>query len=126
MTAFVEKFALEVATTFAVGAVTAFLSGVTTTGEPAGRSRRSSACPHCGAQERAPAPRRVRGSERSDVTSVAGYLSPQSQHPMAGSTPCSALETPCLRICRRVLPLRIPICHGEMVSFGGGLNHVQS
>jgi hypothetical protein len=47
MTAFVEKFALEVATTFAVGAVTAFLVGVTTTGVPAGRSRRSSACPHC-------------------------------------------------------------------------------
>jgi hypothetical protein len=48
MTAFVEKFALEVVTTFAVGAVTAFLVGVTTTGAPAGRSRRSSACPHCG------------------------------------------------------------------------------
>jgi hypothetical protein len=48
MTAFVEKFALEVATTFAVGAVTAFLVGVTTTGAPVGRSRRSSACPHCG------------------------------------------------------------------------------
>ncbi len=47
MTAFVEKFALEVATTFAVGAVTAFLVGVTTTGAPVGRSRRS-ACPHCG------------------------------------------------------------------------------
>jgi hypothetical protein len=47
MTGFVEKFALEVATTFAVGAVTAFLVGVTTTGMPAGRSRRSSACPRC-------------------------------------------------------------------------------
>jgi hypothetical protein len=48
MTAFVEKFALEVATTFAVGALTAFLVGVSTTGEPAGRPRRPSACPHCG------------------------------------------------------------------------------
>jgi hypothetical protein len=48
MTAFVEKFALEFATTLAVGAVTAFLVGVSTTSEPAGRSRRSSACPHCG------------------------------------------------------------------------------
>jgi hypothetical protein len=45
MTAFVEKFALEFATTLAVGAVTAFLVGVSTTGEPAGRRRRSSAAP---------------------------------------------------------------------------------
>jgi hypothetical protein len=43
MTAFVEKFALEVATTLAVGAVTGFLCGLSAT--PA---RRSSACPHCG------------------------------------------------------------------------------
>jgi hypothetical protein len=47
MTAFVEKFALEVATTFAVGAVTAFLVGVSTTGKPVSRPHRSSACPHC-------------------------------------------------------------------------------
>jgi hypothetical protein len=53
MTAFVEKFALEVATTFAVGAVTAFLVGFTTTGAPAGRSRRASSCPHCGVAPRA-------------------------------------------------------------------------
>jgi hypothetical protein len=46
MTGFVEKFALEVATTFAVGAVTAFLCGLSAT--PASRPRRSSACPHCG------------------------------------------------------------------------------
>jgi hypothetical protein len=49
MTAFVEKFALEFATTLAVGAVTAFLCGLSATREPAGRSRGSSACPHCGA-----------------------------------------------------------------------------
>jgi hypothetical protein len=52
MTAFVEKFALEVATTLAVGAVTAFLYGFSSTREPAGRPRRSSACPHCGAASR--------------------------------------------------------------------------
>jgi hypothetical protein len=52
MTAFVEKFALEFATTLAVGAVTAFLVGVSTTAEPAGRRRRSSACPHCGTASR--------------------------------------------------------------------------
>jgi hypothetical protein len=52
MTAFVEKFALEVATTFAVGAVLAFLAGATTTSAPAGRSRRSTACPHCGGAPR--------------------------------------------------------------------------
>jgi hypothetical protein len=47
MTAFVEKFALEVAATIAVGAVTGFLFGLTT-GEPKRRPRRSSACPNCG------------------------------------------------------------------------------
>jgi hypothetical protein len=47
MTAFVETFALEVAATIAVGAVTGFLYGLTTR-EPASRPRRSSACPHCG------------------------------------------------------------------------------
>ena len=52
MTAFVEKFALEVATTLAVGAVTAFLYGLSSTRESASRSRRSSACPHCGAARR--------------------------------------------------------------------------
>jgi hypothetical protein len=46
MTALVETFALEVAATIAVGAVTGFLYGLTTR-EPASRSRRSSACPHC-------------------------------------------------------------------------------
>jgi hypothetical protein len=50
MTAFVEKFALEVATTFAVGAVTAFLCGLSAMPEPA---RRASACPHCGVVPRA-------------------------------------------------------------------------
>jgi hypothetical protein len=52
MTAFVEKFALEFATTLAVGAVTAFLVGVSTTAEPAGRPRRAAACPHCGTAPR--------------------------------------------------------------------------
>ncbi len=52
MTAFVEKFALEVATTFAVGAVTAFLFGLSGTQDPASRARRSSGCPHCGAAPR--------------------------------------------------------------------------
>jgi hypothetical protein len=52
MTAFVEKFALEVAATLAVGAVTAFLYGLSsTTSEAAGRAR--SACPHCGGPSRA-------------------------------------------------------------------------
>jgi hypothetical protein len=50
MTAFVEKFALEVATTLAVGAVTAFLCGLSAT--PASRLRRASACPHCGGAPR--------------------------------------------------------------------------
>jgi hypothetical protein len=50
MTAFVEKFALEVATTLAVGAVTAFLCGLSAA--PAGRPRRSSDCPHCGGVSR--------------------------------------------------------------------------
>jgi hypothetical protein len=52
MTAFVEKFALEVATTFAVGAVMAFLYGLSTTHEAANRPRASSGCPHCGAAPR--------------------------------------------------------------------------
>jgi hypothetical protein len=47
MTAFVETFALEVAATIAVGAVTGFLYGLTTR-EPANRPRRASACPQCG------------------------------------------------------------------------------
>lgn len=46
MTVFVEKFALELATTLAVGAVTAFLCGLSAT--PAGRPRRPSVCPRCG------------------------------------------------------------------------------
>jgi hypothetical protein len=50
MTAFVEKFALEVAATLAVGAVTAFLVGLSTAGEA--RPRRSSGCPHCGGTTR--------------------------------------------------------------------------
>jgi hypothetical protein len=50
MTAFVEKFALEVATTFAVGAVTAFLVGLSSTHAPTSRPR--SSCPHCGAASR--------------------------------------------------------------------------
>jgi hypothetical protein len=54
MTGFVEKFALEVATTLAVGAVTAFLCGLSAT--PANRPRRSSACPHCGGASRAGGP----------------------------------------------------------------------
>jgi hypothetical protein len=58
MTAFVEKFALEVATTLAVGAVTAFLCGLSAT--PASRLRRSSACPHCGgASQNGAGPRRA-------------------------------------------------------------------
>jgi hypothetical protein len=52
MTAFVEKLALEVATTFAVGAVTAFLFGLSSTHVPTSRPRRSSACPHCDVRER--------------------------------------------------------------------------
>jgi hypothetical protein len=52
MTAFVEKFALEVATTLAVGAVTGFLFGLSSPHEPASRPRRSSACPHCGSASR--------------------------------------------------------------------------
>jgi hypothetical protein len=53
MTAFVEKFALEVATTFAVGAVTAFLYGLSSaTSEAAGRARPASGCPHCGGPSR--------------------------------------------------------------------------
>ena len=52
MTVFVEKFALEVATTFAVGAVTAFLYGLSSTSEAAGRTRPASACPHCGGPSR--------------------------------------------------------------------------
>jgi hypothetical protein len=53
MTAFVEKFALEVAATLAVGAVTAFLSGLSsTTGEPASRPRRATVCPRCGVGSR--------------------------------------------------------------------------
>ena len=53
MTVFVEKFALEVATTLAVGAVTAFLYGLSsTTSEAAGRTRPASACPHCGGPSR--------------------------------------------------------------------------
>jgi hypothetical protein len=51
MTAFVEKFAIEVAATLAVGAVTGFLYGLTTR-EPTVRPRRSSACPHCGVASR--------------------------------------------------------------------------
>jgi hypothetical protein len=47
MTAFVEKFAIEVAATLAVGAVTGFLYGLTTR-EPASRS----SCPHCGVASR--------------------------------------------------------------------------
>jgi hypothetical protein len=49
MTGFVEKFAIEVAATLAVGAVTAFVLGLSTTGEIAGRPRRS--CPHCGGRD---------------------------------------------------------------------------
>jgi hypothetical protein len=52
MTGFVEKFAIEVAATLAVGAVTAFLYGLSTTREPANSMRRSSACPHCGSASR--------------------------------------------------------------------------
>jgi hypothetical protein len=53
MTAFVEKFALEVAATLAVGAVTAFLYGLSsTTSEAAGRARPASGCPHCGGPSR--------------------------------------------------------------------------
>ncbi len=48
MTVFVEKFALEFATTLAVGAVTAFLCGLSATRQPVGRPRGSPACPHCG------------------------------------------------------------------------------
>jgi hypothetical protein len=48
MTAFVEKFAIEVAATLAVGAVTGFLYGLTTR-EP---TRRLSDCPHCGVASR--------------------------------------------------------------------------
>jgi hypothetical protein len=52
MTGFVEQFALEVAATFAVGAVTAFLFGLSTTHEPAGRPRRAAECPNCGSASR--------------------------------------------------------------------------
>ena len=47
MTAFVETFAVEVAATIAVGAVTGFLYGLTMR-EPASGPRRSSACPNRG------------------------------------------------------------------------------
>jgi hypothetical protein len=52
MTVFVEKFAVEIAATLAVGAVTAFLLGLSTAGETARRPRQSSACPHCGGATR--------------------------------------------------------------------------
>ncbi len=56
MTAFVEKFAIEVAATLAVGAVTGFLYGLTTR-EPKGRL---SDCPHCSVASRErPRPRRA-------------------------------------------------------------------